>query len=368
MSSFAISPNPPVCRTFVASIVCLGIVAAGELAAIGWQAFQPAPAARTEAAPLPAPAAAVTPEPPKPQPEAAPDESPAAEAEKALVASLPTPTPAARREITLESRVNELVAFAKGLRDRGDTATAMTRLREAQSLTPKHCMVISEMALTYEKMGLVDKALSQWRRIYEMGESAGIYYAAAEAKLKALQFPSASEEETQAPASEPVAGGLTPDDNLDPALALGRVGTVDDTGNTQLLRRLRLRVPIQAKPGKKIEPREVVIQVFFYDQLRDGSIVETNANVASSWARRESSSGEPLPVDWSSADPEVLEVEYAQPDYDPRDPRTRERRNYFGYSVRVYYKGQLNAKFADPVKLLNQFIPPSTLPSSDLPQ
>ena len=55
--------------------------------------------------------------------------------------------------------------------------------------------------------------------------------------------------------------------------------------------------------------------------------------------------------------------------YDAKDPRTKERRNYFGYSVRVYYKGVLNAKFADPSKLLGQFIPPAALPSSnDLPR
>ena len=373
MSPVLPTPSPSVCRTFLAAMALLGALATAEIAVLGWHLGHPAkptPAAQVipSAAPTPSPLASATPAPAKPQPPATADDNPAADAEKSLLARLPKPTPAVRREVTLESRVNELVAFAKALRDRGDTATAMTRLREAQSLAPRHCLVISEMALTYEKMGLTDKAIEQWRRIYEMGESAGIYYAAAEAKLKALQLPSPTEEES-AP-SQPAAGTLTPEagSDLAPILSLGRVGTTDDTGNTQALRHLKLRVPILARQGKKIEPRDVVIQVFFYDQLKDGSLTETNANVTSSWARRESTSGDLLPVDWSSPDPEVLEVEYAQPELDPKNPRTRDRRNYFGYSVRVYYKGQLNAKFADPVKLLNQFIPPSTLPSSDLPQ
>jgi len=364
MSPVSPTPSPSVCRTFIVAIAFLGVLAAAEIGGLCWHLDHPAkPLAQAVPAAVPTPSPVVASATPAPTAAEA-----AADAEQSLVARLPKPTPAVRREVTLESRVTELVTFAKALRDRGDTATAMTRLREAQSLAPRHCLIISEMALTYEKMGLTDKAIEQWRRIYEMGESAGIYYAAAEAKLKALQLPSATEEP---PAdSQTAAGALAPEAGSDllSILSLGKVGTTDDTGNTQALRHLKLRVPILARQGKKIEPRDVVIQVFFYDQLKDGSLAETNANVTSSWARRESPTGDLLQVDWSSPDPEVLEVEYAQPEFDPKDPRTRERRNYFGYSVRVYYKGQLNAKFADPVKLLNQFIPPSTLPSSDLPQ
>jgi hypothetical protein len=223
------------------------------------------------------------------------------------------------------------------------------------------------MAITYEKMGLTDKAIEQWRRIYQMGERAGIYYAAAEAKLRSLQLPDATPEETAAPHPP---GGLTPDTVADAAVvfSLGKVGTTDDTGTTQPARRLKLAVPISARPGSHVDPRDVVIQVFFYEMLRDGSVVETNANVTSSWARRQNADGEVQPVDWSTAAPETLEVTYAQPEFDSKDPRSRERRNYFGYSVRVYYKGVLNAKFADPARLLGQFIPPAALPSADLPQ
>jgi hypothetical protein len=42
-----------------------------------------------------------------------------------------------------------------------------------------------------------------------------------------------------------------------------------------------------------------------------------------------------------------------------------ENRSYFGYVVRVYYKGDLQDMRADPVKLLNQYPPPLTLPNED---
>jgi len=356
-------------RTFVATLALLGVLAVGETGVLVWQLFgrRSSPLAAAPAHPAQATA-------PVPAVDSAQER--AAAAEKSLLASLPkaTPTPPpvpAKPVVTPQSQVAELIAMAKELRDRGDTGTAMARLRQAQGIYSSYAPIISEMAITYEKMGLTDKALEQWRRIYEMGERAGIYYAAAEAKMRALQLPDAPPQE--AAAARPVLGGLTPDAPADRAsvFTLGKVGTTDDTGTTQPARRLKLAVPIQAKPGSRVDPRDVVIQVFFYETLRDGSVVEANTNVTaitSSWIRRVNAADEVQPVDWSTAAPEVLEVSYAQPEADPKDPRTRERRNYFGYSVRVYYKGVLNAKFADPARLLGQFIPPSALPSSDLPQ
>ena len=364
-------PGPFICRTFLVAITLLGAVAVGEVGVLAWRGFSTKPLATLPVPPA-QPAAAPTPQ-PTPPVRTVEEQLVAAAVEKSLVAVLPKPTPAPvatptqARPATPESQVAELIDLARALRARGDTGTAMTRLRQAQAIFSNNASIISEMALTYEKMGLRDKAIEQWRRIYEMGERAGIYYAAAEAKLRALQLPDPSPQET---ATRPAAGALAPDPAAEggPLLSLGNAGTTEDTGNTQPARRLKLLVPILARPGSQIQPRDVVIQVFFYEQLQDGSLVETNANVSSSWARRMSPEGEVQPVDWSTPAPEVLEVNYAQPEFNSKDPRTRERRNYFGYSVRLYYKGTLNAKLGDPVKLLNQFIPPAALPSTDLPQ
>jgi len=357
-------PVPPLprlsaSRTFLVAMTLLGVVAVGESGVLAWYLFFRSPAkppvtsvSTSSAAPMQAEEKRLL----------------AEAAEKSLVAGLAKPTPPSA-PVTPAARVADLINLARTLRERGDMGTAMVRLREAQGIYLNYAPIISEMGITYEKMGLTDKAMQQWRRIYEMGEKAGIYYAAAEAKLRMLQLPDPTPEEMPAPRSltggTPAAVADAPPETR-PVLTLGNVGTTDDTGNSQPLRRLKLRVPIQARPGSHVEPREAVIQVFFYDQLKDGTLVETNANVVSSWTHRTTASGDVLPVDWSSPDPEVLEVEYAQPAFNPKAPH--ERRNYFGYSVRVYYKGMLDAKFANPVKLLNQFIPPASLPSADLPR
>jgi hypothetical protein len=253
-------------------------------------------------------------------------------------------------------------------------------LREAQVISPENPQIISEMAMTYEKMGLDEKAFEQWRRIHAIGEKAGIYYAAAEAKLRAVAPP----RQTYALEDEEAEASLLPETGpRKSVLSLGKVGTTDDTGNSQPQRHLKLQIPIQAQAGAKIDVHDVVIQVFFYDELKDGSIVETNAHIGTSWIRRIDAKGEEAAVDWTTPEPEVLEVEYSQsapaptPAARPRGKNRRaaasktepaERRNYFGYVVRVYYKGDLNASYAEPEKLITQFPPPVTLQTSDLPQ
>ncbi len=411
-------------RTFLVAMSLLGLAASLQIAALVWQLFHPsadeaqappqamtvqevptapavptpeaqAPAApapeatalaKTEApaqpAPMEATAAASTPtaEPAGPSREeemAAEAEKQllASQAEKQLIASLPKPTPVpVRRENLIEARISGLVNLARTLRDRGDTSTALTRLREAQAISPENPQIISEMAMTYEKMGLGEKAAEQWRRIYAIGEQAGIYYAAAEAKLRTPERPAENTAYVADPAAE--AWLMPGEETQEKVLSLGKVGTTDDTGNSQPQRHLKVRIPIQAKAGKKIDVHEVVIQVYFYDELKDGSVVETNANVSSSWVRRMAVDGGEASVDWTSPEPEVLEVAYSQSEQAPTPaPKTRgkarrapERRNYFGYVVRVYYKGDLNATHAEPEKLLTQFPPPATLQTSDLPQ
>ncbi|XHR27809.1 MAG: tetratricopeptide repeat protein [Chthoniobacteraceae bacterium] len=385
-------PRRALSRTFLLAASLLGLAGAVETVSVTWHFL-----AQPKGAPSLATATPALPQ-PSPAPTAAALKSEeeqlvAAAKEKSLVTGMatptPTPAPAAPAPATPQMQVAGLIAQARELREAGDTGTAMSRLRQAQTIYSNYAPIVSEMAVTYEKMGLTDKAIEQWRRIYQMGTRAGIYYEAAEAKLRALQLPDLSPEEASASAAaraqrealagNPANGSLMPDrstgsngggkEATSVTLSLGKVGTTDDTGTSQPSRRLTLAVPIQARGGGKVDPRDVVIQVFFYETLRDGSVVETNANVTTSWNRRVNKEGEVQAVDWSTPDPETLEVTYAQPEFDSKDPRTKERRNYFGYSVRVYYKGVLNAKFADPPKLLGQFIPPAALPSSnDLPR
>lgn len=282
--------------------------------------------------------------------------TPAPAASPEQLASLPKPTPVERPLPTAESRLSDLMDQARALRERGDTSTAIVRLHEAQAIAPNNALLISELATTFEKMGLTDKALEQWRRIYDMGESAGIFYAAADAKLKNSEL--ASQGAPAAGTSGAADAEKIKRENvgLQPGSMLGLVNiTSVESSDPAALKKFTLKVPLKARPNTVIDVSDVVIQVFFYDQLTDGSVVQTNANVSSRWST--------LPADWKDDDIEILEVDYTQPKPDPA--KLVEIRRYYGYVVRVYYKKDLQDMRADPVALLKKYPPPLTLQSSE---
>lgn len=265
--------------------------------------------------------------------------------------SMAKPTPVDETTVSMpQSRLDGLLAEARALQTRGDTSTAITRLREALALSPKNPLVISELAGTYEKMDLEDKALEQWRTIYDMGESAGIYYQAADAKLKAAELAKEGTGETPAADSEAPAadaGGFQPGS----VLALVNLSTVEKPETSEGYKRFTLKIPVKRQADAKITVSGVVIQVFFYDQLGDESVVRTNANVSSHWST--------LPADWQQEDIEILEVDYTQAA--PEPGKIEEGRHYYGYIVCVYYNKELQDQTADPQTLIKKFPPPLTL-------
>jgi hypothetical protein len=243
------------------------------------------------------------------------------------------------------------------LRARGDTSTAVTRLREAATMSPKNPLVISELAETYEKMDLDDKALEQWRTIYDMGDSAGIYYQAADAKLKAAQMNAGSPAATTATTSAtpaPDSSGAVDDSGFQPgsSLALLNLSTVEKPETADGYKRFTLKIPVKRRSTVQINVPDVVIQVFFYDQLGDDTIVHTNADVSSHWAT--------LPADFKAEDIEILDVDYTQAP--PEPGKVEEGRHYYGYVVCVYYNKELQDQAADPQDLIKKFPPPLTLP------
>jgi hypothetical protein len=374
-------PQQSVGKTFVIAISLLGVVAFAEFcmlvaAFVGGAhtnglavAEQPKPAstpmqvtlntdpfaaaAAATPAPTPAPALALA----KPQPvDVLPKPAPVAMATPVTVSAPPpaaTPMPAPAVEPTPEARVTELVELARALRSRGDTATTLTRLREAQVILPDSPLVLSEFAITYDKMGLADKSAEYWRKVYDIGESAGIYYSAAEAKLKAAEdLAKAKSMPTPAPPAPPAPETTAQDvDGIQPGSVLGLIDLVrTPLQEANAGEKFKLRVPVKARPKSKIDVRDVVIQVFFYDIIDNQNIVATNANVSSRWTT--------LPADWADDDIEILEVEYAQP---KPEKKAAENRKYYGYVVRIYYKTELQDMRADPVKLLKQYPPPLRL-------
>ena len=345
-------------RTFTVAISVLGVGAVLQLGVIGW-AFATRP---TNPLPSFAASGATSPEPtlalnvnsnPFSQPDLArnPVDEPPSQlttGPTSLVPPKPTPVPQSTPIPEPINRFEEAMLQGRTLRDRGDVAAAITKFREAAAMDPKSPAVYAELAGTYEKMGVADRAAENWRKIYDMGPSAGIYYNLAETKLKVQQ---AMEVNKVAPAgpdlTQPMEGFA-----VGATLGLGDV-RVEDQHDDNSAKRFLLHVPIKARPQTKMEVRDLVIHVLFYDIVDGQNVVQTSADVRSSWVS--------APADWTEGDTEELAVEYRLPKPEAKAAK-RENRKYFGYLVRIYYKQQLQAAAAEPERLGQQYPPPPTLP------
>ncbi len=362
-------------------------------------ASEPAPAASAPPAQAPHPATAPLPVEPAeesaparmastaPEPEVFPKPpTPSAE---------PTPEPAPSPEMRYRSFVNE----AKQLRAAGNGEFAAARLGEAIALMPGNPEAIAELALTYERLNKSDLAAEQWKRILAMGENAGTYYVAAESRVRmtvaqAVAAAQMAQESTPTPAPAaaatpvatpaptpvptpaptpvptppptpmatpvpmpmPAAPAPAPADvslfsrypappplphdeavsSLNASASLG-VGAVerDDVLDAHGLK-LTLRFQIKARSSAKVSPGDVDISVLLFDEVGEGRVVKTDADVSYKFA-------DP-PVNWAGGGDETIEVSYDR----TASLSAKTRRRFFGYIVRVYHHGELQDTRAEP--------------------
>jgi hypothetical protein len=356
-------------RTFIVAVSVLGIIALGQLGAVGWvfvNRFQTlteraksgpnqrfAPSNLNSAFPGDLAATETT--------EKLDTANPFGEGtENSEVPIIPPskPVPLSMAKLNPpppppETRLQELLQQGRQLLDRGDTAAALVKFREAQAQEPENPEPISNIAVTYERMALMDKAGEQWKRIYEMGESAGAFYVAAEARLKMSQAQALAAVQ-MAQQGEFAREGSISKYRPDAILGIGEVTKSPrgpGGGGTSFV----LRVPIRAKPTEKISAGDVDIQVHFYDQIDGKSIVQTDADTSYRFASS--------PIDWASSDPETLEVDYSLQPPVGRAARP-EKREFHGYVVRLYYKGELQDVRYQPESLKDQFPAPPKLDAS----
>ena len=293
-------------------------------------------------------------------------------APQASVVPAPTLAPAPATAATDQRLVTDGMAYAS----RGDTATALNRFQQATELNPKNAQAYAEMARIYESTNNLDRSNEMWRKIQELGPSAGSVYELADARLK-RGLPATPAPTTQAPPEQAATPAVTdgiPEGSTFGISEITASETADPDADTNLL----LKIAVKKRANSVIDHTRVKIQVFFYDTVDDRDIKLTDAEVNYEWLTPDH--------DWAGAKPEVLAVTYVRPKNKAKSPDAAlteaaasmnpgkkgrakpaapapddsTRRKYLGYIVRIYYNDKLQAVRADPSKLLNIFPPPST--------
>jgi len=309
------------------------------------------------ALPLSSPVSATTPAPVTAQPAVS------------SAAVIPSPAP---------SVVNQLLLEGTELRDRGDMTNALARFQQALDSEPNNTAVLEEIAKTYESMQLLDRANETWRRIQEMGPSAGAAYELADQRLKLGVSTPATTVSDAAGSSADVAARRDIGGNAEGSvMGITEVKTTE-TPDPDAEKNLTLQIGIKKQPAATVDHTKVKILVEFYDTVGDKDIKLTNADVNYEWLTPKH--------DWTETNPEVLSVRYlsaktagpssesalsdaaatVRPGQKGRAKGSAAdigKRKYLGYIIRIYYDDELQAVQAEPSRLLQHF-PPSKSSSS----
>ncbi|NOX98371.1 MAG: hypothetical protein GXP30_01305 [Verrucomicrobia bacterium] len=229
--------------------------------------------------------------------------------------------------------IERLLVTGIELRASGNTQAALRTLLSADGKLPEHPRVLSEIAGTYSQMGLSDKATSYWERVYRLGENrAGAYFDMADMVLKGKQL-------------EQIPG-------KDSMLSIGDIAELRDEKITAG-ERVTLRVTIQARPGAHPAGADMALLVYFYDLVDGKRFLPSTADTSESYIS--------APYDWKNGKTEAIEVTYYQPVFTPEQKRELGDRLYYGYIVELYYRDELQDVVAAPRKLrgLHSSSPPA---------
>src|SRR5205807_6550680 len=361
-----ISPTSPPDRMFRIAVWLVAIFGAAELAGLGvfyagkWRAEY------VTAHPKPiAPAATPAPSAPAVAEKTAPAPASAA-ATTTTTTTQSTPSAAAL------SVAEKLLKEATELRDKGDTTNALARLQDAAQRDPKNANVLAEMAMIYESIQLYERSNETWKKIMEIGPSAGPLYELADMKLKTGVTPPAATTTTGPglAGTSPLDAGTTRND-ADGIPDGSSFGISDvaatDTPDADAETNMKLKISVKARPNTPIDHTKVKIQVFFYDTMDNKEVVLTDADVSYEWLTPHH--------DWKDTNPEILAVTYLRSknktssdaaisaaaaavtpsastskkkSSTKKEPATdlpgeSGHRKYLGYIVRIYYNDQLQA-------------------------
>jgi len=281
------------------------------------------------------------------------------------------PSPQTVAQTPPPSIVDQLLREGVGLRDRGDTTNALARFEEALESEPSNVTVLEEIAKTYDSMQLYDKSNDVWRKLHDIGPSAGEAYELADQRLKlGVSTAPATTDGGMASASVDSAPqrdvGGNPEGSVMGITEVKATETPDADADTNLA----LRIGIKKQTGAEVDHSKVKILVEFYDTVGDKDVKLTDADVNYEWLTPRH--------DWASADPEVLSVSYLRPKTGVGSPeaslseaaasvrpgqkgKTKSslpdngKRKYLGYRIRIYYDDKLQAVQAEPSRLLQLF-------------
>ena len=303
-----------------------------EAAVVAKQSVRALPPVETVAKPV------VAPTPPTAEPETTFPPAPPEIISTQQVTSRPKNLPPTKDlPISDEAILNYLDAGLEA-RQKGDMAGALNAFRSAWQAQPDHPKLIYQVAKTLDMMGLAAKAQPHWYTLFNMGHSAGDYFALAEMHLKNKSVA------TPGPADL---------EDREERIRLTDI-KLENISSLQGGQKKLLSFSIKKQEAEAIKSEDIGLAIHFFDMVNARRIDRTIA-------------AKPSPVmvstaeDWEKRGMQRLEVMFDLAEMTPADVIKWGNRKYFGYVLELYLKDssksdgidRLQDLVAEPPELAN---------------
>lgn len=208
---------------------------------------------------------------------------------------------------------DELVRLVKEARVAhiaGDMRQCILKLEAASAINPKHPAVLYFFGMAYETLKNVDKAREYYMEVFLLREKAGQFFDKAAFRLK---------------------NGFETPSSMRGKMAFGpcQVTRKSDAENGETV---VLHLPVLLAPEEEINPKDVDIKVQFFDLVNGRDIALTRADASIRFMSES--------ANWTNGE-EVLEIVYHMPVLTDEEFAAYGELTYYGYAVRLYYKGEL---------------------------
>lgn len=223
----------------------------------------------------------------------------------------------------MTEEVAELVKAARYAQIDGDLKVAVVKLEQAMRLEPDNPVVLYYYGLTYEWLRNADKSREFFLKVYTQREKAGKYFARAAKHLQA---------------------GFSSPADLRGDMSFGTILEYRDP-ECPAGERVKLIVPILMKDGLNVRPEDLRVIVQFFDKVNGKKVEKTHAPEPSSRCVTE-------PADWADGE-EIMEVTYYMPPLTEEETIAYGSLKYYGYTAKLYYKGEpMDCHASPPVLFL----------------
>lgn len=245
-------------------------------------------------------------------------------------AAPPAPQPRENPDDVMPAMTEEVAALVKAARYaqiEGDLKVAVLKLEQAMRLEPENPVVLYYYGLTYEWLRNADKSREFFLKVYTQREKAGKYFSRAAKHLQS-GFSSAAD----------MRGNMS-------------FGTILEYRDPECHggERVKLTIPIFMKDGLNVNMNDLTILIQFFDKVNGKKVEKTRVSESSiqssiRWLTE--------PVDWADGE-EIMEMTYYMPPLTEEETIAFGSLTYYGYTAKLYYKGEpMDCHASPPVLLL----------------